>query len=106
MAESCKEQFTQGKYEQLFTDLLQKLPSNQYFWKYGFAERHKFKPELDKIVDLFMETDGKETMDEILPRLQKFLMITKKRMEIQGTNQLILISSFTVKVDYIHELET
>ncbi|HAP4372821.1 TPA: hypothetical protein IUV77_003451, partial [Enterococcus faecalis] len=71
LAESCKEQFTQGKYEQLFTDLLQKLPSNQYFWKYGFAERHKFKPELDKIVDLFMETDGKETMDEILPRLQK-----------------------------------
>lgn len=53
-----------------------------------------------------METDGKETMDEILPRLQKFLMITKKRMEIQGTNQLILISSFTEKVDYIHELET
>lgn len=71
MAESCKEQFTQGKYEQLFTDLLQKLPSNQYFWKYGFSERHKFKPELDKIVDLFMETDGKETMDEIIPRLQK-----------------------------------
>lgn len=106
MAESCKEQFTQGKYEQLFTDLLQKLPSNQYFWKYGFAERHKFKPELDKIVDLFMETDGKETMDEILPRLQKISDDYEEAYGNQGTNQLILISSFTVKVDYIHELET
>lgn len=70
-AESCKEQFTQGKYEQLFKELIQKLPDNQYFWKYGFAQRHNFKTELDKLVNLYMETDGQETMKEILPRLQK-----------------------------------
>lgn len=71
LAESCQEQFTQGQYEQRFVQLMEKLPRNQYFWKYGFAERHHFKPELDRLIDLFLETDGKELMDKILPRLKQ-----------------------------------
>lgn len=63
--------FLSGRYEKLFENLYQKLPDKKNYWKYGYAERHRFKPELDRMVTLFLQTDGKETMGKILPLLQK-----------------------------------
>lgn len=71
MAESCKEQFSQGIYEEKFLALLDKLPDNQYFWKYGFAEKHHFKQEVDQLITHFLEDDGQELMAKILPKLEK-----------------------------------
>lgn len=63
--------FLSGRYEKLFEHLYQKLPSKKNYWKYGYAERHGFKPELDRIVNLFLQTDGQKTMERLLPLLQK-----------------------------------
>lgn len=71
MAESCREQFSQGIYEEKFLALLDKLPTNQYFWKYGFAQKHHFKQELDQLITHFLEDDGQELMEKILPKLEK-----------------------------------
>lgn len=71
MAESCREQFSQGIYEEKFLALLDKLPDNQYFWKYGFAEKHHFKQEVDQLITHFLEDDGQELMAKILPKLEK-----------------------------------
>lgn len=71
MAESCKEQFSQGIYEEKFLALLDKLPDNKYFWKYGFAEKHHFKQEVDQLITHFLEDDGQELMAKILPKLEK-----------------------------------
>lgn len=71
MAESCREQFSQGIYEEKFLALLDKLPANQYFWKYGFAQKHHFKQELDQLITHFLEDDGQELMEKILPKLEK-----------------------------------
>ncbi|MEQ7172774.1 relaxase MobL [Enterococcus innesii] len=50
--------------------LLQALPDNKYFWKYGFAQRHGFKEPLDRMVNLFLNTDGKETMEKVVRLLK------------------------------------
>lgn len=50
--------------------LLEALPDNKYFWKYGFSERHGFKEPLDRMVNLFLNTDGKETMEKVVRLLK------------------------------------
>ncbi|MBO6420063.1 MobP2 family relaxase [Enterococcus gallinarum] len=70
LAKENRSDFLVGRYEALATDLLQALPDNKYFWKYGFAERHGFKEPLDRMVNLFLNTDGKETMEKVVRLLK------------------------------------
>lgn len=62
--------FLSGRYEKLFENLYQKLPEKKSYWKYGYAQRHGFKPELDRMISLFINTDGKATMEKLVPLLQ------------------------------------
>lgn len=70
LAKENRSEFLAGRYETLATDLLQALPDNKYFWKYGFAQRHGFKEPLDRMVNLFLNTDGKETMEKVVRLLK------------------------------------
>ncbi|GAB7306728.1 MobP2 family relaxase [Enterococcus gallinarum] len=70
LAKENRSEFLAGRYETLATDLLEALPDNKYFWKYGFAQRHGFKEPLDRMVNLFLNTDGKETMEKVVRLLK------------------------------------
>lgn len=70
LAKENRSEFLAGRYETLATDLLEALPDNKYFWKYGFSERHGFKEPLDRMVNLFLNTDGKETMEKVVRLLK------------------------------------
>lgn len=70
LAKENRSEFLAGRYEMLATDLLEALPDNKYFWKYGFAQRHGFKEPLDRMVNLFLNTDGKETMEKVIRLLK------------------------------------
>lgn len=70
LAKENRSEFLAGRYETLATDLLEALPDNKYFWKYGFSERHGFKEPLDRMVNLFLNTDGKETMEKVIRLLK------------------------------------
>ncbi|WP_438785712.1 MobP2 family relaxase, partial [Enterococcus sp. DIV0421] len=70
LAKENRSEFLAGRYEMLATDLLEALPDNKYFWKYGFSERHGFKEPLDRMVNLFLNTDGKETMEKVIRLLK------------------------------------
>lgn len=60
--------------EQLFRqsiqELEQKLPTNKRRWTYGYAKGQAFKPELDRVITLYLNTYSKEELDSFIQRVK------------------------------------
>lgn len=70
-AKKNRADFLSKRYEQQLVRLYEKLPKRMSMWKYGFAHRNGFKKELDKMINMYLTTDGKDLMDTYIPALKK-----------------------------------
>lgn len=62
-------------------ELEQKLPKNKKRWTYGYAKGQKFKPELDKVITLYLNTYAKEELNTLISRIDP---VSKKYEEAYG----------------------
>ncbi|MEG0732237.1 MAG: MobP2 family relaxase [Vagococcus sp.] len=69
-AKENKHQFVKGMYQDGFERLYEKMPKNKSRWKYGYAKNQGFKNEVDNLVNLYLNTDGKNLVTELRNQLE------------------------------------
>lgn len=69
-AKENKDQFVSDRYEKLFQNLYEKLPKDQRKWAYGYAKGQRFKNEIDQMIHFYLNTDGKQFVEELKAELK------------------------------------
>lgn len=69
-AKENKNQFVVGMYQEGFERLYEKMPKNKSRWKYGYAKNQGFKNEVDNLIHLYLNTDGKNLVTELRNQLK------------------------------------
>ena len=69
-AKDNKKKFVEGMYQDGFERLYEKMPNNKSRWKYGYAKNQGFKNEVDNLVNLYLNTDGKNLVTELRSQLE------------------------------------
>lgn len=64
------QQFKEELFKEKFLQLYDKLPKNKRRWVYGYAKGQKFKPEIDAMITLYINSFAKDEFNQLVALLK------------------------------------